>query len=168
MTVIKSQKFFNLLQSVIIFFFGAFALFAFRVNGFELILSGTWECKQSENISESMRGENIYTLLYSNDSSLVYQNGDIRIIDIESSLESSINYNMMFLFSNNGNVFENTLKHLEHVVTSDQLNLLAKGVAGLFPAVGETIKAELKIISENEVDSLHANGTVTKCMRMQS
>lgn len=167
MTKDKSQQIGNQLNFLSVLFLVTMSLFANRVNGFESILNGTWECKQRETISDSMRGENTYTLAYSTNSNLVHQSGSISIIDVTRSLESSIKYSLKFEFSNDGSVFENTLKHLEHDVTSDQLNILTNGVTGLFPEVGETISVELEVVSEHEVHTLHANGTVTKCMRVQ-
>lgn len=128
MTKDKSQRIGNQLKFLPVLFFVTMSLFASLVNGTESILSGTWECKQSEIISDSMRGENIYTLDYSKNSNIVHQSGNISIIDVTKSLESSIKYNLKFEFSYDGSVFENTLKHLEHDVVSDQLNVLTFGV----------------------------------------
>lgn len=161
----KSQRIGNQPKYFSVLFLTFLSFFANRVNGFELELSGTWGCEQRETISDSMTGENKYTLVYSDDSSLVNQSGNIRIIDVTRSLESSIKYELQFEFSNDGNVFENTLMQLEHEVTSDQLNLLNNGVRGLFPVVGETISVELELVGNDEIRTLHDNGTVTRCLR---
>ena len=71
MKEIKSQRIGNQLKFFSILFLTALSFFANRVNGFELHLNGTWECEQRESISESMTGENKYSLAYSEGSNLV-------------------------------------------------------------------------------------------------
>lgn len=131
-----------------------------------LELDGKWTCNQVDTITDSVKGENQYTVFYQKNSNRVTQSGKVKIIDSTRLLESSLTYEIDFEYFNRGTKFENTLKGIEYKVLSDQLNVLTNGITGLFPEIGETMKSEVTVLENGNLRNIHDSGAVTECLKI--
>ncbi|MEI5639980.1 MULTISPECIES: hypothetical protein [unclassified Pseudoalteromonas] len=134
-------------------------------NSTQFDLDGIWKCEQHESTSVSLKGENNYALEFTQSSNLVIQNGFVTVVNVDTQLKSAISYELQFQFVNEENQFKNTLKNIQYDINIDQLGVFSNGISGLFPAVGETLESKLKILDDNHIQNVHANGEVTNCKK---
>lgn len=135
------------------------------VEAEESKLIGEWLCLQDSQISESLKGENKYTLVYEESPSLAKQYGVVTIIDAVNSLKSELKYSLEFEYSKNGRKHRSKLRTLDYTIVSDQLKLLVNGVSNFFPAEGEVVTSETEIIDDNVLRTAYADGTEIDCTK---
>jgi hypothetical protein len=133
-------------------------------SDFDLI--GNWKCYFSENISDTLVGENSYSLKYQKGSSIAVQEGKVTISNIKTNLFSSMDYEVNYEYVQHGSIFRNTLKNLTFNIKTDQLNILEHGAANIFPKEGDTIKVVVSILPNGDIKSTHENGKSTQCSKV--
>ncbi len=155
---INKRKMFVLLLPLIVFMGNA------KDN--EFTFSGSLKCVQKSKISESLLGLNQYTVTYSPSKFVAEQQGVVSVKDLDTKMDSSIEYVIRFKFQLKGNEFSNVAESIDFKIVSDDLNVFSDNPSSAFPAVGESVEGKFEVLSEKIVRKTFQDGTTIDCIKL--
>jgi hypothetical protein len=134
-------------------------------NNEAVSLLGEWHCLQEGEVTDDVKGTNLFKLKYSTGEKEVEQIGQVIIADSTKQKASILDYSILFDSIRKNMSISSTLRTLNYEVVQDELNMFNENISNFFPKMGHEINARFTHLENNYLRSISEDGSIIECNR---